>query len=49
MVALKEVRMREKISVKHYREVINEVEVMKKITHPNIIQLYDFFIDRQID
>lgn len=48
-VALKEVKMRENISVKHYREVINEVEMMKKIKHPHIIQLYDSFIDRQFD
>jgi serine/threonine protein kinase len=45
-VALKEIKMRENISVKHYREVINEVEMMKKINHPHIIQLYDSFIDR---
>jgi hypothetical protein len=38
--------MRENISVKHYREVMNEVEMMKKIKHPHIIQLYDSFIDR---
>lgn len=41
--------MRENISVKHYREVVNEVEMMKKIKHPHIIQLYDSFIDRQFD
>jgi serine/threonine protein kinase len=46
---LKEVKMRENISVKHYREVVNEVEMMKKIKHPHIIQLYDSFIDRQFD
>lgn len=41
--------MSENISVKHYREVVNEVEMMKKIKHPHIIQLYDSFIDRQFD
>jgi serine/threonine protein kinase len=46
VVALKEVKMKESISKKAYKEVINEVEMMKRITHPNIIQLYDSFIDR---
>jgi hypothetical protein len=36
-VALKEVKMKETISKKAYKEVINEVEMMKRITHPNII------------
>lgn len=49
MVALKEVRIKENITAKQYKEVVNEVKVMKKIKHPNIIQLYDSFIDRQID
>ena len=49
VVALKEVKMKESISKKAYKEVINEVEMMKRITHPNIIQLYDSFIDRQFD
>lgn len=49
MVALKEVKIKETISKKEYQSVINEVEMMKKITHPNIIQLYDSFIDRQYD
>jgi len=49
VVALKEVRIKENITAKQYRDVINEVEVMKKIKHPNIIQLHDSFVDRQID
>ena len=48
-VALKEVKIRDQLSAKNYKEVINEVEMMKKIQHPNIIQLYDSFIDRQFD
>jgi len=46
VVALKEVKMKDTISKKAYKEVMNEVEMMKRITHPNIIQLYDSFIDR---
>ena len=49
VVALKEVKLRERITAKQYREVVNEVTMMKKISHPNIIELYDSFIDRQID
>ena len=49
VVALKEVKMRETISKKQYKDVINEVEMMKRIKHPHIIQLYDSFIDRQYD
>jgi serine/threonine protein kinase len=45
LVALKEVKIKEAISKKQYKEVVNEVEVMKKIQHPNIIRLYDSFID----
>ena len=41
--------MKESISRKAYNEVINEVEMMKRITHPNIIQMYDSFLDRQYD
>ena len=48
-MALKEVKIKEAISSKQYKEVINEVEVMKKIQHPNIIRLYDSFIDKQIN
>jgi len=40
------VKIKDAISRKAYKEVMNEVEVMTKITHPNIIQLYDSFIDR---
>jgi len=49
VVALKEVKMKETITHKQYKQVINEVEMMKRITHPNIITLYDSFIDRQFD
>ena len=28
---------------------MNEVEMMKKIEHPHIIQLYEYFIDQSID
>ena len=49
VVALKEVKIKETISKRAYKEVINEVEMMKKIKHPNIVQLYDSFIDRQFD
>ena len=49
LVALKEVKMRERISSRQYRDVINEVEMMKKIQHEHIIQLYDSFIDRQLN
>ena len=41
--------MKLNLSQKKYKEVANEVEMMKRITHPNIIQLYDSFIDRQFD
>jgi len=41
--------MKETITHKQYKQVINEVEMMKRITHPNIITLYDSFIDRQFD
>ena len=43
---MKEVKLRERITAKQYREVVNEVTMMKKISHPNIIELYDSFIDR---
>ena len=36
-VALKEVKIRERITARQYREVINEVEMMKKIEHEHII------------
>ena len=48
-MALKEVKMKEQISRKGYESVINEVEMMKRITHPNIIQLFDSFFDKQFD
>lgn len=41
--------MKLSLNQKKYKEVANEVEMMKRITHPNIIQLYDSFIDRQFD
>ena len=41
--------MKETISRKAYKQVINEVEIMKRITHPNIIQMYDSFFDHQYD
>lgn len=41
--------MKETISRKAYKQVINEVEMMKRITHPNIIQMYDSFFDHQYD
>ena len=44
-VALKEVKIKDQMNSKAYKDVINEVEVMKKIKHPNIIKLYDSFID----
>ena len=34
---------------KHVKSVLNEVQVMKKIKHPNIIQLYDSFVDKQVE
>jgi hypothetical protein len=34
---LKEVKLKDGISTKQYREVINEVEMMKRIRHENII------------
>ena len=49
VVALKEVKMKESISRKAYQNVINEVNVMAKISHPNIIQMYDSFLDKQYD
>lgn len=49
LVALKEVKINEAITKKRYKDVINEVEMMKKIKHPQIIELYDSFIDRQLD
>lgn len=49
VVALKEVRMKVQISKKGFIGVINEVEMMKRITHPNIVQMYDYFFDQQID
>jgi serine/threonine protein kinase len=48
-VALKEVKIKQMISKRQYNDVINEVEIMKKIQHPNIIELYDSFIDVQFD
>ena len=44
MVAIKEVKIRDQVGNKAYKDVINEVEVMKKIKHPNIIKLYDSFL-----
>ena len=49
MVALKEVKIRDAIGNKAYKDVINEVEVMKKIKHPNIIKLYDSFLSNQLN
>ena len=49
VVALKEVKLKESFTKKQYNEVINEVEMMKRITHPNIIQMYDSFFDKQFD
>lgn len=46
VVALKEVKIKQNITFRQYRELVNEVEIMKKIKHPNMIQLYDSFIDR---
>lgn len=37
VVALKEVKIKETISRRAYKDVIKEVEMMKKIMHPNII------------
>ena len=37
VVALKEVKMKDSISKRAYKDVINEVEMMKRITHPSII------------
>lgn len=49
MVALKEVKMKVEIPKKGFIGVINEVEMMKRITHPNIVQLYEYFFDQQVD
>lgn len=49
VVAIKEVKIRDQLGNKGYKEVINEVEVMKKIKHPNIIKLYDSFLAGQFD
>ena len=49
MVAIKEVKIRDQVGNKAYKDVINEVEVMKKIKHPNIIKLYDSFLAGQFD
>ena len=49
VVAIKEVKIREQVGNKAYKDVINEVEVMKKIKHPNIIKLYDSFLAGQFD
>ena len=45
VVALKEVRIKANITQKEYRDLTNEVEIMKQIQHPNIIQLYQYFVD----
>lgn len=44
-MALKEVKLKNSLTKKGYIGVINEVEMMKRITHPNIIEMYDFFFD----
>ena len=44
MVAIKKIK-KQKMKTNHYQEIIQELEILEHLNHPNIIQFIDMYVD----